>query len=109
MNQILKPHWYYILLALAGGPKHGLAVSRDVRELSGGRVRLWPATLYGSLDGLLTSGFIEEIDDPTRRPDASERKRYYGLTRAGQTALDTETQRLADLVRIARQWSRRQA
>jgi DNA-binding PadR family transcriptional regulator len=97
-----------MLLALAGGPRHGLAIARDVREYSGGRVRLWPATLYGSLEELADAGWIEEIDAGARRPDTSERKRYYGLTRAGRAALDAETARLADLVRIARAASRRQ-
>ena len=54
-------------------------------------------------------GWIEEIADAGRRPDASERKRYYGLTRAGRAALDAETQRLADLVRLARSIARRHA
>ena len=48
----LKPHWFYILLALADGDRHGLAIARDVQSLSDGAVRLWPATLYGSLDEL---------------------------------------------------------
>ena len=108
MTETLKPHWYYILLSLAGGPRHGLAVARDVREFSGDRVRLWPATLYGSLEALSDLGWIEEIDDATRRPDTSERKRYYGLTRAGRATLDAETQRLADLVKLARGAARRQ-
>lgn len=103
----LKSHWYYILLSMAAGPRHGLAIAREVRDLSRERVRLWPATLYGSLDELTSAGFIEEIGAAARRPDASERKRYYALTRAGQAALDAETQRLADLVKVARQLSRR--
>jgi DNA-binding PadR family transcriptional regulator len=108
MSEMLKPHWFYMLLALAAGPRHGLAVAREVQELSGGRVRLWPATLYGSLLELADRGWVEEIDDGARRPDASERKRYYALTRAGHAVLDAETQRLADLVRIARGLARKQ-
>jgi DNA-binding PadR family transcriptional regulator len=108
MAQPLKSHWYHILLSLAGGARHGLAVARDVRQSSNGGLRLWPATLYGSLEELSDLGWIEEIDDPGRRPDTSERKRYYGLTRTGRTALDNETQRLADLVRLARAITRKQ-
>jgi DNA-binding PadR family transcriptional regulator len=108
MADTLKPHWYYMLLSLAGGPRHGLAIARDVREFSGDRVRLWPATLYGSLQELGDLGWIEEIGDSARRPDASERKRYYGLSRAGRAVLDAETQRLADLVKLARGVARRQ-
>jgi DNA-binding PadR family transcriptional regulator len=46
---MMKRPWYYILLSVAGGHRHGLAIAREVRELSDGQVRLWPATLYGSL------------------------------------------------------------
>lgn len=104
----MKARWYHILLSLAGGTRHGLAIARDVRESSHGGIRLWPATLYGSLEELADLGWIEEIDDESRRPDASERKRYYGITRSGRNALDAETQRLADLVRLARAINRRQ-
>jgi DNA-binding PadR family transcriptional regulator len=105
----MKPRWFHILLSLAGEPRHGLAVMRDVRQSSSGAIHLWPATLYGSLEELMDLGWIQEIDDEARRPDASERKRYYGLTRSGRAALDAETQRLADLVRLARRAaSRRQ-
>jgi DNA-binding PadR family transcriptional regulator len=104
----VKPHWYYMLLSLAGGHRHGLAIARDVRELSGGQVRLWPATLYGTLDDLVRRGWIREIEGGARqRPDDSERKRYYTLTRSGREAMDEETRRLADLVKLARAAGRR--
>ena len=105
----MKTHWYYILLALSAGHRHGLAIAREVEQSSGGRIRLWPATLYGSLAELIDAGWLEEIRDPGRRPDASERKRYYGITRAGRTAFEAETKHLADLVRAARAVARRQA
>lgn len=104
----MKPRWYHILLSLSAGDRHGLAIARDVRESSRTRIRLWPATLYGSLEELLSAGWIEEIDDTNRRPDTSERKRYYGITRAGRVAFDAETRRLSDLVRLARQVTRRE-
>jgi len=105
----VKPQWYYILLSLAAGHQHGLAIARAVQEFSDGRVRLWPAMLYGSLEDLATHGWIREIaDGSARRPDASERKRYYSLTRAGRTVMDAETRRLADLVRLARAVARRE-
>src|SRR5262245_33592148 len=108
MPRDLKTRWFHILLALAAGPRHGLAVMRDVRQSSNGAIHLWPATLYGSLEELMDLGWIQEVNDADLRPEASERRRYYGLTRSGRVALDTETQRLADLVRIARAASRRQ-
>ena len=96
----LKSHWFYILLALADGDRHGLAIARDVQELSDGRVRLWPATLYGSLDELRTRKWIEELPDPPA--EESERRRYYRLTRVGRDVLTDEAERLGRLARLAR-------
>ena len=99
----MKTAWYYILVALAAEDRHGQSIAREVHELSDGRVRLWPATLYGAIDELQQQGWIEELTDGSRRPtDESERRRYYGLTRAGRAALGAETDRLAGVVRIAR-------
>jgi DNA-binding PadR family transcriptional regulator len=99
----LKPHWYYVLLALCDGDRHGLAIAREVETLSEGTVRLWPAMLYGSLEDLADRGWIELLDDVRRRPpDASDRKRFYRLTRAGRSVVAAETARLAALVHAAR-------
>jgi DNA-binding PadR family transcriptional regulator len=65
-------------------------------------VRLWPATLYGSLRRLMDDGLIEES---ARRPAADvddARRRYYRLTSAGRRALTDEIARLEELVRAAR-------
>jgi DNA-binding PadR family transcriptional regulator len=96
----LKPQYFYILLALADGERHGLAIARDVQALSGGDVRLWPATLYGSLDALRERRLIEEL--PEHPEQESERKRYYRITRGGRTALTAEAERLGRLARLAR-------
>jgi DNA-binding PadR family transcriptional regulator len=95
-----KPHLFYILLALAGDDRHGLAIARDVQALSGGHVRLWPATLYGALDELRSRRLIEEL--PEHPEDASERRRYYRLTEAGRAALTEEADRLRRLARLAK-------
>jgi DNA-binding PadR family transcriptional regulator len=98
----LKPRLYFILLALAAGERHGQAIARDVDALSDGQVRLWPATLYGSLDELHDTGWIAEVDDPDERPQESEKRRIFRLTSAGRRVLQVETERLATLVRVAR-------
>ena len=96
----LKPHWFYILLALAEGERHGLAVARDVQALSDGAVRLWPATLYGSLEELRSRRWIEELDEHPEQE--SERRRYYRITKAGRAMLTEEAERLGRLARLAR-------
>ena len=99
----MKNRVYLILVALAESDLHGLGIARAVQELSDGQTRLWPASLYGTLDELADSGWIEELDDPRHRPaDESEKKRFYRLTRTGQRALATETDRLAALVKVAK-------
>lgn len=99
----MKNRVYLILLSLAESDLHGLGIARAVQELSDGQTRLWPASLYGTLEELEESGFIEELDDPRHRPaDQSEKMRFYRLTRAGHRALAAETNRLAALVKVAK-------
>jgi DNA-binding PadR family transcriptional regulator len=99
----VKNRIYLILLALAESDLHGLGIARAVQDLSDGQTRLWPASLYGTLDELSESGWIEELDDPRDRPaDQSDKKRFYRLTRTGYRALAAETDRLGALVKIAR-------
>jgi len=96
----LKTNWFHILLSLAGDGQHGYGIMQEVLERTGGKVHLWPATLYGTLKRLIEAGLIEESGD---RPSAEEddaRRRYYRLTRLGRRVLDAECERLQDLVRI---------
>jgi DNA-binding PadR family transcriptional regulator len=96
----LKSNWFHILLSLVGGEQHGYGIMQDVLERSGGKVRLWPATLYGSLKRLIAAGLIvESAQRPAPELD-DERRRYYRLTPLGHRVLDLESQRLKELVRI---------
>lgn len=98
----LTPAVFHILLALAEGERHGYAIMRDVAAQSGGRMRLGPGTLYGSLRRLLEDGLITEAES---RPDPAlddERRRYYRLTPEGRRVAGAEAARLDDLARAAR-------
>jgi DNA-binding PadR family transcriptional regulator len=98
----LTPAMFHILLALAGGERHGYAVMREVEVLTGGAQRLGPGSLYGSIKRLLAEGLIEECGE---RPDPAacdERRRYYRLTDLGRRAAGAEARRLEVLVRAAR-------
>lgn len=96
----LKPNWFHVLLSLANEDQHGYGIMQDVLERTEGKVRLWPATLYGTLKRLLDEDLIEESD---RRPDATlddPRRRYYRLTSFGRRVLNAESARLEELVRL---------
>jgi DNA-binding PadR family transcriptional regulator len=94
----LKPQWFHILLSLAGEEQHGYGIMQEVLQRTTGKVRLWPATLYGSIKRLIEAGLIEESP---RRPSPElddARRRYYRLTPLGRRVLDAECDRLQDLV-----------
>lgn len=96
----LKTNWFHILLSLAAGEQHGYGIMQEVLNRTSGKVRLWPATLYGSLKRLIEEGLIEESGDRPARELDDARRRYYRLTRLGRRVLDAESERLQDLVRI---------
>ena len=98
----LKPHWFHVLLSLADSDNHGYAIMQEVMDRTAGKVRLWPATLYGTLQRLIDAALIEESDSRPA-PDLDDaRRRYYRLTRLGREVLKAESARLEDLVRVIR-------
>ena len=70
----LKPQWFHILLALSEETRHGSGIVRSVLRQTDGKLRLWPATLYGSLDDLAAKGWIEELRAPESRPPVRARR-----------------------------------
>jgi len=99
----LKKHWFHILLALAEGPTHGAEIRRRVREHTGGRLKLYPAMLYGSLEDLEKGGLISEIDERSGRPTGeTDRYRYYRMTLTGCKALEEEAEHLEEVAQRAR-------
>lgn len=98
----LKPHWFHILVSLAGGEQHGYAIMQDVLNRTTGKVRLWPATLYGSIKRLIEADLIEESDERPAAELDDARRRYYRLTALGKLVLDAECERLQELVHTIR-------
>ena len=96
----LTPAVFHILLALAGGELHGYGILKEVLQHTEGTVRLGPGTIYGTLQRLMESGWVEESEGPDAAVD--ERRRHYRLTRPGRQALEAEVQRMEGLVRTAR-------
>lgn len=90
----------YLLAALAEGRQHGYALMGAVETLSGGRVVLRPATLYGALERLTGEGLVrvageEAVDGRLRR--------YFELTDEGAAALAEQQERLARAAEAAAQ------
>jgi len=98
----LKTHWFHIMLSLAGGEQHGYGIMQEVLNRTTGKVRLWPATLYGSIKRLIEAGLIEESDERPAPELDDARRRYYRLTNLGKRVLDAECERLQELVRTIR-------
>lgn len=102
MKQDLTPQRFQILLSLADQPRHGYGVMSDVLERTGGRMKLWPGVLYGSLKRLTDDGLAEEIAPPADAPSDRMARRYYRITEPGRRALRAEAARLAAYVEAAR-------
>jgi DNA-binding PadR family transcriptional regulator len=98
----LKAHWFHIMVSLAGGEQHGYGIMQDVLNRTTGKVRLWPATLYGSIKRLIEADLIEESDERPAPELDDARRRYYRLTGLGKRVLDAECERLQELVRSIR-------
>ena len=94
MTVPLKPRLFQILLALSEGEKHGSAIMEDVLERTSGGLKLWPATLYGSLRDLEDSGWIREVEPDPEAPPEPGRRRVHALTSEGRVALRAEVERL---------------
>lgn len=82
----LSPQVFHILVALWPGEQHGYAIMQDVAARSGGKIRLSPGTLYGSIRRMLEQGVIVELSERERprAADDDERRRYYRLTPFGR-------------------------
>ncbi len=99
---MLRSNWFHVLVALAEADLHGSAVAQDVLEQTDEALRLWPATLYRTLDDMVTAGVIEELTGDGRPEGESQRKRYYRATPLGRRELATAAERLAAHAGVAR-------
>ncbi|MEM8931229.1 MAG: PadR family transcriptional regulator [Acidobacteriota bacterium] len=96
----LKPRDFLILLALAGGERHGYGLIQDIRELSDDRVHMDPANLYRALRRMVRDGLV--LDSGRRAGDGGAERRVYRLSDAGRQTAADEAQRLERLTVAAR-------
>ncbi|MBN2049558.1 MAG: helix-turn-helix transcriptional regulator [Spirochaetales bacterium] len=80
---------FYILLALKE-PRHGYGIILHVEEITDGRIRLGPGTIYGTLSRFEKDGLIQPIEE-------TDRRKTYLITLRGRELLKAELQRLEEL------------
>ena len=81
---------YYVLLALVH-PNHGYQLMNEIEEVSKGRVKMGPGTMYGVLTRLQKDKLIVVVNDDGRR-------KTYSITEDGKRALKGEYERLKSMV-----------
>ena len=96
----ITPAFFFLLLSLTEGSRHGHGMAKEVEERSGGAVKLGPGSLYWSLGRLADVGLIKEVPAPEDETD--ERRRYYELSSFGRKLLARETATLEKIVEYAR-------
>jgi DNA-binding PadR family transcriptional regulator len=97
----LTPAVLHILLALSTEERHGYGIMKQVERESGGKVKMGPGTLYGSLGRMMTAGLIRESDKKLDPGMDDERRIYYTITGLGRRALEAELDRYREVVAVA--------
>jgi len=90
---------FFVLTALADGPRHGYGIVGEVADLSQGRVKLKIGSLYGALERLAAERLIEPDRDEAHD---GRLRRYYRLTQDGRRALAEEAELRAATARVVR-------
>ncbi len=98
----LPPATFHILLAVADDDRHGYAIIQDVAARTDGAVRLSPGTLYRSVQRMLEQGLLQETSERPAPELDDERRRYYRITPFGRAVARAESERLSQLVKLAR-------
>jgi len=86
---------FYIMMALVE-PMHGYAIMQQVEEVSKGRVKIGPGTLYGAFSTLEKERLIEMISEENRR-------KIYLLTDKGKQVLALQAERVKIMNQHAQQ------
>ncbi len=97
-QQALTEAVFYIMLSLQK-PLHGYGIIQNVGDLSKGRVKLAPGTLYGALNTLVDKGWIDALPE-----NPESRKKEYVITNSGKAVLKEEMDRLSELVDNGRKY-----
>ena len=77
-----------VLRTLASGAMHGYGIAAEVRDRTGGELRIEDAALYQALHRLDRQGLVDAEWAPSEN---NRRARFYALTPAGRKRLREET------------------
>ena len=99
----LKTDVLLVLLVLQRHERHGYGIIQEVAERSDDAIVLQTGALYRMLKRLVADGLIESSDRRAVAEAEGERRRFYRLTKLGAAVLAAEVERMARLVRVARQ------
>ena len=77
-----------ILKALALGKMHGLGISNRIEQITQGTFQVKPGSLFPALHRMEQSGWLS---GSWGESENNRKAKYYGLTKAGQRQLGTET------------------
>ena len=96
----MNERWFHMLVSIAEGSCHGAEIQRRVHDRTNDAVKLYPVTLYRSLDEMDAAGLIEEAPLPADA-EHNERRRYFRITAEGKKALAAEAAALEEAARMA--------
>ncbi|HZK85279.1 MAG TPA: helix-turn-helix transcriptional regulator [Desulfosporosinus sp.] len=91
-NIALTEAVYYILLSVFS-PMHGYGIMQNVSGLTGGRVNLAAGTLYGAISTMLEKDWIRALPS-----EINSRKKEYEITDIGKHIVESELNRLQELL-----------
>jgi len=92
----LTPLWFNILLAIAGEPRHGYAIIKEIEHRTRGGMSPATGTVYLALQRLLEDGLIAETAPAdTGAKHSGRKRRIYELTSLGKRVTSLEAQRVA--------------
>jgi len=84
---LLTETMFYVLMSFRKGAMCGIEIADHIEEITEGRVRIGPATLYTILGKFESEKYIREIQ-------VEGRKRTYEITALGEEAYQAELRRL---------------
>ncbi|MBC6309868.1 PadR family transcriptional regulator [Listeria sp. FSL L7-1582] len=88
---------FYILLSLMQ-PRHGYAITDNVKNMTKNRIVLGPGTIYGSLSKMKKDQLVAIIQEEKNR-------KIYQITELGKQVLGMEKARIEELYRNSREAS----